>query len=101
MRHSAGLVGSLRPTTWHHPAHAPADPEAIALTPSRTPPRGPARTPARPSPRKPAPSRGREQPRPGLDAVRENPTWVLLPLRAFLAFTFLYAGLSKIGDRSF
>ncbi len=27
--------------------------------------------------------------------------WVLLVLRAFLAFVFLYAGISKIGDRSF
>jgi thiosulfate dehydrogenase [quinone] large subunit len=27
--------------------------------------------------------------------------WVLLPVRAFLGFTFLYAGISKIGDRSF
>jgi thiosulfate dehydrogenase [quinone] large subunit len=34
-------------------------------------------------------------------SVRSNPGWTLLPLRAFLAFTFLYAGLSKIGDRSF
>lgn len=27
--------------------------------------------------------------------------WVLLPLRAFLGFTFVYAGLSKIADPSF
>jgi thiosulfate dehydrogenase [quinone] large subunit len=27
--------------------------------------------------------------------------WVLLPLRAFLAFVFLYGGLSKIADRRF
>jgi thiosulfate dehydrogenase (quinone) large subunit len=27
--------------------------------------------------------------------------WVLLPLRAFLAFVFLYAGISKVGDASF
>jgi thiosulfate dehydrogenase (quinone) large subunit len=27
--------------------------------------------------------------------------WVLLPLRAFLAFVFLYAGISKVGDSSF
>ncbi len=32
---------------------------------------------------------------------RDDPTWVLLVLRAFLGFAFLYAGLSKIGDRTF
>jgi thiosulfate dehydrogenase [quinone] large subunit len=30
-----------------------------------------------------------------------DPLWVLLPLRAFLAVVFLYAGLSKIADRRF
>ncbi|MCW2527477.1 MAG: Rieske (2Fe-2S) domain protein [Pseudonocardiales bacterium] len=35
------------------------------------------------------------------DSARSNPAWTLLPLRGFLAFTFLYAGLSKIGNRSF
>nr|MDQ6938497.1 HTTM domain-containing protein [Actinomycetota bacterium] len=34
-------------------------------------------------------------------AVRRDPMWVLLPLRLFLGVTFLYAGLSKIADRSF
>ena len=33
--------------------------------------------------------------------IRDNPLWVLLPLRLFLGVTFLYAGLSKIADRSF
>jgi thiosulfate dehydrogenase [quinone] large subunit len=33
--------------------------------------------------------------------IRTDPRWILLPLRAFLGFTFLYAGLSKIGNRSF
>jgi thiosulfate dehydrogenase [quinone] large subunit len=36
-----------------------------------------------------------------LDRLRQDPRWVLLPLRAYLAFTFLYAGLSKVADRSF
>ena len=27
--------------------------------------------------------------------------WVLVPLRAFLAFVFIYGGLSKIADRRF
>ena len=35
------------------------------------------------------------------NAVTQNPLWVLLPLRLFLGATFLYAGLSKIADRSF
>ena len=33
--------------------------------------------------------------------LRSNPLWVLLPLRLFLGVTFLYAGLSKIAQRSF
>ena len=33
--------------------------------------------------------------------LRGNPLWVLLPLRLFLGVTFLYAGLSKIAQRSF
>jgi thiosulfate dehydrogenase [quinone] large subunit len=36
-----------------------------------------------------------------LESIRRDPNWVLLVLRAFLAFTFLYAGTSKIGDRTF
>ena len=32
---------------------------------------------------------------------RREPLWVLLPLRLFLGATFLYAGLSKIAQRSF
>src|SRR3954470_21460652 len=36
-----------------------------------------------------------------LAQAHENPRWVLLPLRAYLAVAFLYAGLSKIADRSF
>ena len=28
-------------------------------------------------------------------------SWVLLPLRAFLGFVYLYAGISKIADRRF
>ena len=33
--------------------------------------------------------------------VRRDPQWILLPLRGYLGFTFVYAGLSKIADRSF
>ena len=33
--------------------------------------------------------------------LRTNPLWILLPLRLFLGVTFLYAGLSKIAQRSF
>src|SRR5581483_11008847 len=33
--------------------------------------------------------------------VRRDPRWILLPLRGYLGFTFVYAGLSKIADRSF
>ncbi len=30
-----------------------------------------------------------------------QPAWIMLPLRGFLAFVFLYAGISKIADRTF
>jgi thiosulfate dehydrogenase [quinone] large subunit len=33
--------------------------------------------------------------------LARDPRWILLVLRGYLAFTFLYAGLSKIADRSF
>jgi thiosulfate dehydrogenase [quinone] large subunit len=33
-----------------------------------------------------------------MDAPLQSPAWALLPLRAFLGVTFLYAGLSKIFD---
>ncbi|WP_460352094.1 Rieske 2Fe-2S domain-containing protein [Actinoallomurus acanthiterrae] len=33
-----------------------------------------------------------------MDSPLQSPAWVLLPLRAFLGVTFLYAGLSKIFD---
>lgn len=33
--------------------------------------------------------------------VQRDPRWILLVLRAYLAVTFLYAGLSKVGGRSF
>lgn len=36
-----------------------------------------------------------------LTEARSDPRWILLPLRAYLGFTFLYAGLSKIGGRDF
>src|SRR3954470_5124747 len=36
-----------------------------------------------------------------LRAVGRDPEWVLLPLRAYLGVTFLYAGLSKIGGSDF
>lgn len=36
-----------------------------------------------------------------LDRVRQDALWILLPLRAYLGFTFLYAGLSKVGGRTF
>ena len=35
------------------------------------------------------------------DPRLEQAAWVLLPLRAFLAVTFLYAGLSKLFDRNY
>ena len=34
-------------------------------------------------------------------AVRQDPRWILLLLRGYLGFTFVYAGLSKIGGRDF
>jgi thiosulfate dehydrogenase (quinone) large subunit len=37
----------------------------------------------------------------GTELLTDEPRWILLPLRAFLAFVFLYAGLSKIADRRF
>jgi len=30
-----------------------------------------------------------------------QPGWIVLPLRAFLGFTFVYAGIQKLADRSF
>ena len=36
-----------------------------------------------------------------LDRVRQDPRWILLVLRGYLGFTFVYAGLSKVGGRSF
>src|SRR4051794_38306431 len=36
-----------------------------------------------------------------LTSGRDDPRWILLPLRAYVGFTFVYAGLSKIADRSF
>jgi thiosulfate dehydrogenase [quinone] large subunit len=36
-----------------------------------------------------------------LHQVRQDPQWVVLVLRAYLGFTFVYAGLSKVGGRSF
>ena len=33
--------------------------------------------------------------------VRQDPRWILLPLRGYLGVTFVYAGLSKVGGRSF
>ena len=33
--------------------------------------------------------------------ITQDPRWIVLPLRAFLAVAFTYAGLSKIADRSF
>jgi thiosulfate dehydrogenase [quinone] large subunit len=38
---------------------------------------------------------------PAARRLTDDPLWVLLPLRAFLAVVFLYAGLSKIADRRF
>jgi hypothetical protein len=35
------------------------------------------------------------------DFALRSPGWALLPLRAFLGATFLYAGLSKIFDRQY
>jgi thiosulfate dehydrogenase [quinone] large subunit len=39
--------------------------------------------------------------RPSLSVASTQVGWVLLPLRAFLAFVFLYAGISKVADRTF
>ncbi len=36
-----------------------------------------------------------------LHRVRQDPRWILLPLRGYLGFTFVYAGLSKVGGRTF
>jgi thiosulfate dehydrogenase (quinone) large subunit len=36
-----------------------------------------------------------------LRRVQQDPRWVLLVLRVYLGFTFVYAGLSKVGGRSF
>jgi len=36
-----------------------------------------------------------------INALRQDPRWILLPLRAYLGFAFTYAGISKIADRSF
>jgi thiosulfate dehydrogenase [quinone] large subunit len=36
-----------------------------------------------------------------LDILRGDPRWILLLLRGYLGFAFLYAGLSKIGGHSF
>src|SRR5690349_12463067 len=50
-----------------------------------------------------SPPAGDTRPRRGLlppDWTRQV-GWVLLPLRAFLGFTFIYAGLSKIADPDF
>lgn len=34
-------------------------------------------------------------------AARQDPTWILLPLRGYLGVAFLYAGVTKIGQREF
>lgn len=69
--------------------------------------RSSARRPAVPASRKP-PQRRAHPPASAnrsvtdvLHRLRQDPRWVLLVLRAYLAFTFLYAGLSKIGGHSF
>jgi len=36
-----------------------------------------------------------------INSIRQDPRWILLPLRAYLAVAFTYAGISKIADRSF
>ena len=36
-----------------------------------------------------------------INSLRQDPRWILLPLRAYLAVAFTYAGISKIADRSF
>jgi thiosulfate dehydrogenase [quinone] large subunit len=55
-------------------------------------------TPARPGGRRRTAVSVGGQP---LPIVVRQVGWVLLPLRAFLAFVFLYAGISKVADRSF
>jgi thiosulfate dehydrogenase [quinone] large subunit len=55
-------------------------------------------------PRRPATKRGPSgSPSAGalLRRLQEDPRWILLALRGYLGFTFLYAGISKVGTRSF
>jgi thiosulfate dehydrogenase [quinone] large subunit len=65
---------------------------AKRATPAKKPTRAPAPPPAAPAG---VWQRLRRDPRLGQAA------WVLLPLRAFLGVTFLYAGLSKLFDRNY
>lgn len=68
--------------------------------------RSPARRPSVPANRKPPrraqPPAPAHRPVPGvLRRVQRDSRWMLLVLRAYLAFTFLYAGLSKVGSHRF
>jgi thiosulfate dehydrogenase (quinone) large subunit len=81
-----------------------ATPKATAGRNPRTEPAA-GRTTARAAGPSATPPPGRSTPRafPAEAAarLRTDPRWILLPLRGYLAFTFLYAGLSKIADRRF
>jgi len=62
------------------------------------------RAPARPA--RPAPAPGRAGPPERAPALRrgrplDRDVWLLVPLRAFLGVTFVYAGLQKLADRWF
>jgi thiosulfate dehydrogenase [quinone] large subunit len=65
------------------------------MSAKRTPPSAPKSARQVPSPPKTLWQRLSEDPRLG------QVGWVLLPLRAFLAVTFLYAGVSKLFDRNY
>ena len=65
-------------------------------SPARRPSSRPPAAPRRPAVRAPGP-----RPPATLRRLARDPRWILLPLRAYLAVTFLYAGLSKIAGRAF
>ena len=71
------------------PARAAQGPRPVPIG-ART--AGPARRPSRATP---SPRSG------GTSVTTERQAWILVPLRAFLGITFVYAGLQKLADRWF